>query len=141
MSLETAEPKTSLTTSRVIFRLQSAATFAALTVMAIGLVVLVGWIFAIRPLTTLHLGGQMKASTAAALMLSGSSLWLARRLKNECAWCRAARRCCAVAVLLIGALTLGYYLFHSGWRIGGGGAADKVGRISFEEPFRMALNT
>ncbi|MBC7879924.1 MAG: EAL domain-containing protein [Anaerolineae bacterium] len=85
----------------------------------------------------------MKANTAVGLMLSGLCLFLSQMQVPEYAktFTRVVRFACGVVVLLIGALTLGEYLFA--WNLGIDQLLFKepLGAIGTSSPGRMALIT
>jgi signal transduction histidine kinase len=91
---------------------------AAVSVILVGTLVLIGWsggsaaLRSVLPgmVTRLH-GGDMKANTAVAVILAGLSLWLSVPGRQNWA-ARAVARGCAGATALIGLLTLSEYLFH-----------------------------
>jgi PAS domain S-box-containing protein len=125
-----------------VHRLESLSSYAAVSVAAIGAVVLIGWSFDIAVLKSVNPALiSMKVNTAVAFLLSGFALWLLQ--SKNCRW-RAARftgRACAAAVTAAGLLTLLENLF--GWDLGidqllfrePGGTAQTV------HPGRMAPNT
>ena len=112
---------------------------AAATAVVVGAVALVGWAVDLQILTSIVPGlSSMKANTAAAFMLAGTSLWLSGAPSEAGIRTAAA---CAAAVGMIGLLTLSEYLF--GWDLGidqllFGGPATAVGTPF---PGRMGLNT
>lgn len=90
-----------------------------------GVLVLVGWILDIAFLKSVFPGlAMMKANTALAFVLAGSSLWLTQSGDAD----RGARRvatACAAAASLIGAATLAEHRF--GWNLG-------IDQLLFEDP-------
>jgi PAS domain S-box-containing protein len=101
------------------------ATAAALVPMAMGLVVLIGWIFGIEPLKAQwSLGVKMKANTAAALCVSGLSLLLMLPTAGP-PWRRRLGRAGAAIVCALGAMTLSEHLV--GWNLG-------IDALLFREP-------
>jgi PAS domain S-box-containing protein len=85
-------------------------------VIAVGLLVLVGWLFSISTLTSLLPGlATMKANTALAFVLAGLSLWLTHT-KGKDQWIDLIAKGCATFAFLIGLLTLSEYVF--GWDLG-----------------------
>ena len=85
-------------------------------VIAIGLLVLMGWLFELPALTSILPGlATMKANSALAFGLAGVSLW---QLTKEYRGQRSNRiaKVCAAITMLIGLLTLCEYIF--GWDFG-----------------------
>ena len=98
---------------------------AAISTMALGLVVLAGWAWNIDALQQLLPGlVSMKANTAAAFVLSGICLHL-HTLRQIPPLTLLARRAAAVLVLLTGLATLAEYGF--GWDAG-------IDQLLFREP-------
>ena len=80
-------------------------------VAAVGFLVLAGWLFDIPTLKSILPGlATMKANTALAFMLAGSSLWLAS-IKHENQRIDLVAKTCAMLTILIGLLTLSEYIF------------------------------
>lgn len=80
-------------------------------VIAVGFLVLVGWLFDIPAFKSILPGlATMKANTALAFVLAGISLWLAHT-KRENEWIDLIAKGCATFTLLIGLLTLSEYVF------------------------------
>ena len=89
---------------------------AAILTLSLGLVVLVGWAWDVDPLRQLLPGlVSMKANTAAAFVLCGTSLYL-HNLRQIPPVLLLIRRAAALLVILIGLVTLGEYAF--GWNAG-----------------------
>ncbi len=89
---------------------------ASLAVILTGGLVLIGWALGIAALQSLLPGlPKMTANTALGLGLAGASLWLPQR-KETSRQTRRIAQACALAVILLGSLTLGEYLF--GWDLG-----------------------
>jgi len=89
---------------------------AGATAVLIGCTVLLGWVFNIPFLKSVSSGlVPMKANTAIAFVFTGIALWL---LNDERATQRRFRvaQICALAVFLLGFLTLSEYIF--GWNLG-----------------------
>ncbi len=114
----------------------------ALFAVAIGAAVLAGWLFDVPLLKSLLPGFvTMKANTALAFVLAGGSLLLLSPSTVSPARARAGQAL-ALVVTLIGALTLGEYVF--GWQLG-------IDELLFKEhdtapvwtsaPGRMAAST
>jgi len=80
-------------------------------VLAVGLLVLAGWLFDIPTLKSILPGSDtMKANTALAFVLAGISLWLATR-ESENQQTNLFAKVCATLIVLIGLLTLSEYIF------------------------------
>jgi hypothetical protein len=80
-------------------------------VIAIGLIVLMGWVFKIPTLTSILPGlATMKANSALAFVLAGVSLWQVTG-KDRDQRSKLIAKVCAVITMLIGLLTLGEYIF------------------------------
>jgi PAS domain S-box-containing protein len=94
------------------------------SVIAIGIAVITGWIFQYDPLMRIHPDLiPMKANTAIAFVFAGISLLLLATRKDGVQ--SSAGRLLAVAVLLIGCITMGEYVF--GWDAG-------IDQLFFAEP-------
>jgi PAS domain S-box-containing protein len=116
----------------------------------IGGFVLIGWGFDIEFLKCGCYGNlvTMKANTALGFTLCGVSLWLAHNLKKDKGasphhnplylWCY---RLCAVAVTLIGFLTVVQYIFGSNLGIDEFLFQDSPNALGTSHPGRMGLNT
>ena len=88
---------------------------AAITVIVVALLVLVGWVFDMEALTrVLPAWATMKVNAAIAFLCAGSSLLLQQDPSRQNL--RRIGKLCAVLVLTIGTLTLFEYLF--GWSLG-----------------------
>lgn len=84
---------------------------ASRIVLAVGFLVLAGWLFNISQLTSVLPGlATMKANTALAFVLAGLSLSL-NSLRRETRWAGFIARGCAAFTALIGLLTLSEYVF------------------------------
>lgn len=96
--------------------MKSLPSICAAFSIAVGAAVLVGWFFGIEPLKTVMPGFvAMKANTAFAFILAGVSLLLLAPMSANPSRARLGRLL-ALAVTLIGALTLGEEVF--GWALG-----------------------
>jgi PAS domain S-box-containing protein len=97
--------------SRLLSFYRSASRAAGGIVFAVGFLVLAGWLFDIPALKSIFPGfATMKANTALAFMLAGSSLWLAST-RGENQRIDLLAKACATVTMLIGLLTLSEYLF------------------------------
>src|SRR4030095_16234395 len=97
--------------SRLLSFSRRASRAAGGLVFAVGFLVLVGWLFNIPALKSIFPGfATMKANTALAFMLAGSSLWLAST-RGENQRIDLLAKACATVTMLIGLLTLSEYLF------------------------------
>lgn len=95
---------------------RNASRTAGGIVFVSGLLVLAGWLFDVATLKSILPGlATMKANTALAFVLAGSSLWLASA-RHGGQRADLLAKACATIVLLIGLLTLGEYLFN--WNLG-----------------------
>lgn len=95
----------------MVARCEWIARFLALAVVALGLLVLAGWMLDILPLKSVMAGWvTMKANTALAFVLAGASLFFAGHRPRAAVW-RNTQVGLAVAVASLGLLTLGEYLF------------------------------
>lgn len=120
--------------------LRGLARAAGAAGVALGVGVLMGWIFDIPSLKSVFPGlATMKANTALAFLLSGIALGGAGSGSNP--WPRRAARVCAALTVLIGLVTLGEYLL--GWNPGIDEwlFRDLDARIGAGSPGRMALVT
>ncbi|MDZ8054783.1 MAG: ATP-binding protein [Aulosira sp. ZfuVER01] len=115
----------------------------------IGGLVLIGWGFDIEFLKCGCNGNlvTMKANTALGFLLCGLSLWLAQNLQKDKGasphhpfyfWCS---RLCAIAVTLIGFLTVVQYIFGSNLGIDEFFFRDSPNALETAYPGRMGLNT
>lgn len=125
----------------VLTRLSSLSQAASGIVLIVGLLVLTGWVIDVPTLKAVFPGlATMKPNTALAFFLAGMSLWL---FQGEQAgqWARRLAQGCALAVAIVGFLTLMEYLW--GLRLG-------IDRLLFPDtpqgveasaPGRMSLTT
>ncbi len=115
----------------------------------VGSLILIGWSFDIEFLKCGCYANlvTMKANTALGFLLSGVSLWLAQNLQqNKGAsphqalylWCS---RLCAVAVTIIGFLTVVQYIFGGNLGIDEFLFRDSPNALGTAYPGRMGLNT
>lgn len=97
-------------------RIKAGPLTCALFAIAVGAAVLAGWLFDVPLLKSLVPGFvTMKANTALAFVLAGGSLLLQSSSPVSLARAQSGRAL-ALAVALIGALTLAEYIF--GWQLG-----------------------
>ena len=139
--------------SRLVSLFKSISAAASMIVLAVGVTVLIGWMFNVTLLKSILPGlVTMKANTAAAFALIGVSLWLLqtslppaglpqREWRRGGKWTRHIAHVCAVLVALIGMFTLIEYL--SGWNLGIDQLLFKEapGAVQTTFPGRMAPNT
>ncbi len=137
--------------SRLISLFKSISTAASMIVLAVGVTVLIGWIFNVTLLKSILPGlVTMKANTAAAFALIGISLWLLQlsslpaglpQGEREGKWKRRIANVFALFVVLVGMFTLIEYL--SGWNLGIDQLLFKEapGAVQTTFPGRMAANT
>ena len=101
--------------SRLAASSQSFTSVAAVVVISIGCIVLVGWALDIASLKSVLPGlVTMKANTALGFVLSGTSLLLATKPVTH--KIRLIRQLCTLAVIGLGLTTLSQYLFD--WNLG-----------------------
>ncbi len=125
----------------IIAKLRRFSYLASILTVAIGLLVMAGWMFDIRVLTSILPNYvTMKPNTAVGLALAGLSLWCWHRVDIHPRLSLAAYLC-AVIPFLLGVLTLAEYLL--GWNLG-------IDQLFFKEsaqaigtvfPGRMGANT
>jgi PAS domain S-box-containing protein len=96
---------------------------AAIFVILIGLLVLIGWRFNVVALKSIYGDITMKPNAAFSLILSGAALWFLPR-KNQKSY-RIIGQVCAVSAGLIGLLTLSQHVF--GWNL-------QIDQLLFIEP-------
>ena len=106
-----------------IYRSRIFSSVAAMLVVAIGILVLIGWQFDVTRLKSIYGDITMKPNAALSLILSGTSLWLVPR-KNQKLY-RIIGQICAVSAGLIGLLTLSQHVF--GWNL-------RIVQLLFIEP-------
>jgi signal transduction histidine kinase len=108
-------------------RLTTLSGVTVVICLAVGLTVLLGWVFDVHALITISpISATMKANVAVAFILSGITLWSLVRVNrgNISSPSRVKRaklltrvsRVCAMPVALIGLLTLSQHIF--GWDLG-----------------------
>ena len=125
-------------------------SLAALLVMSVGGLVLLGWLFNVSIFKSLHPDWvSMKANTALCFLLSGLALWLLTRPglatpagDHQSASAMLRRRggqVCAGLVMLIAALTLTEYFFGWELRVDQMLFRETAGAIGTAAPNRMAL--
>jgi PAS domain S-box-containing protein len=104
---------------------------AGIFVMLMGALVLTGWLFNISILKSGYDNIAMKANTAIALLLAGTSLWVLNT-NSENSIGRRIGQVCAGIITLIGALTLSQHIF--GWNLG-------IDQLLFTEPTGATATT
>ncbi|MDX9883505.1 MAG: PAS domain S-box protein [Prolixibacteraceae bacterium] len=128
--------KNNFTRSMIIF-----SQTAGIITVAVGITVMIGWIYGISALQNLISGYvSMKMNTAAGFVLAGSSLFIfhhSRQIKKR----RLPAQILAILVILTGLLTITEYLFHIDLRIDQLLLAEMPGTPETYLPGRMALNT
>ena len=128
--------------SRLVRRLGMISTGAAIGVFGIGFLVLLGWIFNVAFLKSLHPNlVTMKANTAIAFMLTGISLWCLQTNRVNNRFMRYIAWGGASVVAALGLLSLTEYALD--WNAG----IDQLiftepsGAVQTIQPGRMAPNT
>src|SRR4030095_522044 len=112
--------------SRLLSLYRNASRAVGGIVLVIGFLVLAGWLFDNPALKSILPGlATMKANTALAFMLAGSSLWLASN-RHEKQRVDILAKACATVTALIGLFTLSEYLFS--WNLG-------IDQLLFKDPF------
>lgn len=97
---------------RLVFFYCYISRVASGIVIAVGFLVLVGWLFDISALKSILPGlATMKANTALAFVLSGISLWLAST-KHENRRADLIAKGCATFIVVVGLLTLSEYVLN-----------------------------
>jgi PAS domain S-box-containing protein len=97
--------------ARILSILQSYVKTASVILVAVGIIVLIGWFFDIPVFKSILPNlGTMKFNTAVGFMLAGASLWLLRK-ESETHQKKPVGRVLASLILAIGLLTLSEYLF------------------------------
>lgn len=125
--------------TRLIASIRSLSGATSVAIIAVGSLVLVGWLFDIGTLKSIFPGlVTMKANTALAFILLGLSLWLLGE--------RTQRRgglgqLSAFTAALVGLLTFSEYLF--GWNLGIDQLLfdEPLGAVGTSQPGRMAPTT
>ncbi|MES2877658.1 MAG: diguanylate cyclase [Pseudomonadota bacterium] len=127
--------------SSVVTGCEWAARGFALVVIALGLVVLVGWTLDITALKSVLPGWvTMKANTALGFLMAGASLFAATRQQPTLAWHRT-QLVLAAGVALLGLLTLSEYAFNVNLGIDQLLFTAPDEAVSKAPPGRMALIT
>ncbi len=118
--------------------LPSTAGFA---IVLTGCLALIGWSFRIEVLKSVVPGMvTMKANTALAFVLAGTVLWLQRSRSGNPA-ITALARACALAVVLLGSLTLVEYISGRSLGLDEVIFRDVPSPVATSHPGRMAVNT
>lgn len=127
--------------SALATRCERFARFCALTVAALGVIVLFGWVLDIDTLKSVLPGlATMKANTALCFIFAGASLFSACQLKELPQW-RAVQFVAASIVMLLGVLTLAEYFFAVDFGIDQILLLAPSVPFSTEAPGRMAMAT
>jgi len=113
----------SVKSSRFVSRSKAFSRVAALLVMLLGGVAMIGWLSDVAWLKSIYGEITMKANTAFALMLMGASLWALRNADHKSS-IRIGQICAATAAL-IGFLTLTEHVI--GWNL-------HIDQLLFTEP-------
>ncbi|MHB9122083.1 MAG: methyl-accepting chemotaxis protein [Thermoanaerobaculia bacterium] len=120
---------------------QSWSRKAGIAVIAVGVAVLIGWILNIPLLKSIHPSlVAMKANTAVAFLLSGITLLLLQPGQADQKKLRIARWC-ALAVALVGLLTLSEYILVRDLGIDQLLFREPEGAVGTSTPGRMSPNT
>lgn len=121
-----------------IASLRRSSNVAGIAVIAIGCLVLIGWVSDIGFLKSVFSGyASMKFNTAFAFILGGVSLWLINT-GQEKEWSRRSAQVCALIVFVIGLLTLAEYIFDFNIGIDQLLVSDTGGDAQTSQPGRMA---
>jgi two-component system, sensor histidine kinase and response regulator len=121
---------------------QRVSRYCGMAVAALGLAVLIGWALDIAVLKSVLPGlVTMKANTAVGFLLAGTALFAAGRERQSVSVWQVARLVLAAVVALIGALTLGEYVFATDYSIDQLLFAIPPEATSGAPPGRMALAT
>ena len=100
-----------------LFLYRNLSRLASVIVVAVGFLVLIGWLFDISALKSILPGfATMKVNTALGLLLASISLLL-YHTRRENKWVDLVTKGCAAFVVLIGLLTLGEYIFSQNFGI------------------------
>lgn len=120
---------------------QTLSQTTAITVLVIGCIVIMGWLFNIATLKSVLPGlVTMKANTAIGFILSGLSLWFWHRHPPR-HFSQHSAQLWAFLVLLLGVLTLLQYIFPIDFGIDQLIFKESVDAIATAAPGRMAPNT
>jgi PAS domain S-box-containing protein len=127
--------------SHLLGQFKAFSKASSLAVVLVGGLVLVGWVLDILALKSVLPGlVTMKPNTALAFVLSGLSLWSLPRASTS-RWAHRLTETCALAVVLIGGLTLSEYLFGWDLHIDQLLFQEPLGAIATSSPGRMATAT
>ena len=128
-------------------RLANSATFvtrskafsraAAVFVIVVGALVMMGWLFDINRLKSIYGVITMKANAALTLILVGVSLWALRTNRHQAF--RVLGQVCAASAALIGLLTLSQHVI--GWNLGIDQLlfSEQPGALATTSPGRMGI--
>lgn len=120
---------------------EHAAQGASAVAIAVGVLVLFGWVFGLAPLKSVFSGlAAMKANTALGFILAGASLWAATLPRAAGRQPLMVARICGGAVLLLGLLVLAEYL--TGVNVGIDQLlVREITTLPGDVPGRLALST
>ena len=113
----------SVKSSRFVSRAKTFSRAAAVFVMLVGAVAMIGWLSDVDWLKSIYGDITMKANTALSLMLMGASLWTLRLANHKSS--RRIGEICAATAGLIGLLTLTEHV--TGWNL-------YIDQLLFTEP-------
>lgn len=123
----------------LVDRIQTCTMAAAVCAVTVGGLVLTGWAFDIQAFKSVFPGYiAMKANLALAFILAGISLWFHGR-DSPSPFPRRLRKVCALAVAVIGGLTLLEYLLNWDADIDQILFRESPGAVGTISPGRMAL--
>jgi len=115
---------------------QAFSQAAALLVMLIGFLVLLGWLFDVDALKSAYAGITMKANTALSLVLLGISLLT---LNRDPGFVAGAGRFCAALVVVIGFVTLSEHITGVNLHIDQILFVESPGALATASPGRMGI--
>ena len=121
----------------LIYRSGIFSSVAAIFVVAIGILVLIGWQFDVTRLKSIYGDITMKPNAALCLILAGISLWSLLR-KNQKPY-RIIGQACAISAGLIGLLVLSQHVFGWNLRIDQVLFIEPPGALATTSPGRMGL--
>jgi PAS domain S-box-containing protein len=113
----------SVKSSRFVSRSKTFSRAAAVLVMLVGAIAMIGWLSDVAGLKSIYGDITMKANTALSLMLMGASLWALQDANHKSL--RGIGQICAATAGLIGLLTLTEHVI--GWNL-------HIDQLLFTEP-------